>query len=671
MKQTAEALLDLWQPPVDAGEPVGLIATTFTFEPDFFEANCLARFLSLETVSEGTKSIIDLIGEIELQQALQSVPVTVLADRSSAADRSTLRWDVLHCLVPTGLLHSKISILLWEKATRVLIGSANLTQAGYRSNIETVLPADLGADCILPRDVLTVIADEVESYLDLVPGLPSEAAARKRVDELLALFRDRIASSSPTTGKVRVSAAPTNSADGPLNPLNKVWKQGRPTVATHLSPYWDSGDPSALTAVRRLLNGKPAARRRQDVLTTINQFGDIYFPADLYNEGLVDEVYELPTIDKDDRPLHAKCLRLTSDDWIAVLIGSSNHTAAGFGLTPSSRRHREMNIWLGAPRASREGKALDSLLNSGKRLPMENVTLAISDEDDDTDIIQLPAFFGYCEAVKTDEQWTLRLGFDPTAPLSVEWRVSLTDGSRLLTAGEWKAEGAPSTVVRPISEKQLAMHVVVQWDDHKASWPVVVDDRQTLPPSPALESLRAHQLLNALASGKSISQATREHLEAEAVEGVDVVMLDPHKRFDSDEYLLRRGRALGHSLAQLESRLDRPAATMDVLRARLVAPLGPIFIADRLSQDSRDHTVSAAEAAFTIAELALSVGRVDWANVVQPFADREENPLSPVVEAIEQLTKIAAGLPKSPAPIQAYCTRACAHALKEASTCPA
>ena len=42
-------LLDLWSPPPEAGEPVGCVATTFTFDAGHFEEQCLGRFLLMES----------------------------------------------------------------------------------------------------------------------------------------------------------------------------------------------------------------------------------------------------------------------------------------------------------------------------------------------------------------------------------------------------------------------------------------------------------------------------------------------------------------------------------------------------------------------------------------------------------------------------------------------
>ena len=49
IRQGYGKLLDAWVAPEGAGDPIGCIATSFTFSPVFFEEECLGRFLSLET----------------------------------------------------------------------------------------------------------------------------------------------------------------------------------------------------------------------------------------------------------------------------------------------------------------------------------------------------------------------------------------------------------------------------------------------------------------------------------------------------------------------------------------------------------------------------------------------------------------------------------------------
>lgn len=144
MKESRK-LLDHWLAAEGAGAPVACLATTFTFDPDFFEQDCLSRFLGLQTKQgEGN----DLSALIEQEEHLAEVPVTAVVDRSYNAEGRSLRWDILAVGVRGGLQHSKTAVLVWENSVRVLVGSANLTPAGYREQVEAgvVLEARRGSE---------------------------------------------------------------------------------------------------------------------------------------------------------------------------------------------------------------------------------------------------------------------------------------------------------------------------------------------------------------------------------------------------------------------------------------------------------------------------------------------------------------------------------------------
>ena len=43
-------------------------------------------------------------------------------------------------------MHAKLTLLVWENCARLLIGSANLTEHGYRKNRELMAAFDFGAE---------------------------------------------------------------------------------------------------------------------------------------------------------------------------------------------------------------------------------------------------------------------------------------------------------------------------------------------------------------------------------------------------------------------------------------------------------------------------------------------------------------------------------------------
>ncbi len=519
-----------------------MLATTFALDPDFFEQSCLARFLEVSSVNEDTGSVEDIVAAVELHELLQNTPVTVLADRSAPVQRTSLLWDLLSCRVDGGLLHAKVAVLVWENATRVILSSANLTAAGYRRQIELGLAADLGPGCLFPPEVLTGIADELDSYLRLVPGFDAAAPVFARATITLGLLRDRISGQQAQRAAVRVVFAPTNATTRPLDQLGAVWSGPQPLHATHLSPFWDSKDNAALAATHDLLVGRPAKSRSQHVAVVLGPRGETSFSQ--YLAGGVSSVQQLKALDQETRTLHAKCLLIESDQWVAALVGSSNHTRAGLGLT--SRRHREMNVWLGAFKSSKEGRALLDLIQLGKAVPADADEVEPKDDDEEP-TTPLPSCFGLCRVSRNadDAAWELHLGIEMTNDMPQDWSVSLTGEWPALTRQQWISQDARATSVLRLEQDALPMYVLVQWDDVEVPWAVVVDDRHGLPPGPKLASLHAQQLLDALATGRSLAQVLRDELERTAASGaMQGINLDPLKRFEVEGFATAQGTCL-------------------------------------------------------------------------------------------------------------------------------
>ena len=42
-------MLELWRPPQGAGDPIGSLTTTYTFNPTIFEEEFLARFMDIQS----------------------------------------------------------------------------------------------------------------------------------------------------------------------------------------------------------------------------------------------------------------------------------------------------------------------------------------------------------------------------------------------------------------------------------------------------------------------------------------------------------------------------------------------------------------------------------------------------------------------------------------------
>ena len=124
-------ILDAWIPSEDAGDPIGCVATSFTFSPVLFEEDCLGRFLQLET--DATEDGPAYLVERE-EKLSQLICAAALVDQHHARGVRSLRWDLLPARLSPGILHAKVSLLLWSRCARLIVASANLTEDGYRRN---------------------------------------------------------------------------------------------------------------------------------------------------------------------------------------------------------------------------------------------------------------------------------------------------------------------------------------------------------------------------------------------------------------------------------------------------------------------------------------------------------------------------------------------------------
>jgi len=613
---TGVKLLDYWSPPEGAGAPIACLATSFTFDADFFTQDCLARFLSLSMVNGEGDAISSLAAVLEEEMRLAETQVTVLVDRSTPAEKRNLRWDLLPVAVPGGLLHAKTAVLIWSNAARIILGSANLTAAGYRRQIELAVSVDLDVGCLVPRHVFDHLVTELRALVALTPG--PAAGPTGRASGTLDLLAARIASLDlprSVSGGLRLSLAPAHPGISPLDRLGDVWKGTKPLRATVVSPFWDDAVPApALAAVRAHLTGQPARKRQLTLVAAIDPgTGAVQAPPSLAEQGGNLAAFDPP--DTEVRLLHAKLLLVESDDWVAALIGSSNATQSGYGLHPT-RGHHELNLWVGCPAGSPTAKHLRALTRVGSPIESDEEAWAPVPDEDEATAPQLPLGFMGCLLDASAPPRAL-LELHPAA-LPPRWEVRSPAGRSLLTADEWRGQGAPRNPAVDLQEEVLPAYLVVQWDLDgelcEATWTVNVRDITALPPPAELAELPADVLLAALASTRPLPIALEDALRRrERITADGDVQLDPLRRFDDSGLLLQRTRHVSLALWRLQERLGQPASSLEVLHWRLNGLLGPVALARALCDAQRHNQALPGEAHFIVAEIALTVAAVDWA----------------------------------------------------------
>ena len=634
-------MLDLWRPPQGAGDPLGCLATTYTFAPGLFDEQCLARFLEIE--SEPNRE--DLAFLLERESRLGSVYAGVLVDQIYAGVEHSLRWDVLPVRIRAGKQHAKLSLLAWSHHIRVIVASANLTEPGYRTNHEVAAAIDLkadGADTAALNDAVAFL----RSLIRLVPAAADRPPEVQRAEAFLERVERQVkAWRAPRRGAaLRQQLVFTLPADGGGRPARSSLMEavqacrargGSPSEAWIASPFFDvDDDTSRVTASLCKLMARGGTRHIWFAVPAIHDENTAAVPRLAAPKALirtphayhgVAHVETLPDHDgdKNRRPWHAKMLGLRTNKYSALMVGSSNFTCAGMGVT--GHRNAEANLLTVASKLAygRDVRRLEGVWPEMEEVddPESAEWLGAPPDDGDGDppASLLPAGFLSASYRAGDERQVI-LRLDPPH-LPEDWSVHTCgrDGGELLSASTWLAKGSPATVARTWKPVQPPEKVLVRWADHEAFLPLNVEDGRKLPPPERLEHMSADDMLSILAASDPSAAfrawAKRQHPsdgfdpELDSATPID---LDPLRRYDLQATFLHRIRRRARVLAQLRANLQRPVWSRQALEWRLKGLVGIEPLADRLVSEVIDTDGAIDEGLLTLADFLIVLRGVEY-----------------------------------------------------------
>ena len=644
MSASSRRLLDHWAPPDGAGRALGCVATTFTLEPDFFESQCLGRFLRLDTrPGEGS----ELAALVEREEALAETHVVVLADRGCNPEGRSLRWDVVPVTAPTGVMHAKVALLVWEHRVRVLVASANLTERSYRGTIELAVALDVMPGCELPRTVVAELLERVRRIAELGPGSGSEPGPRSRALELVGravahvdgcALPERAPRGAPQIAIVGTGLPGDADALAQLEALI-----GRPpTRATVMSPYFDVG-AGASRAARRLVELLARRGARAEVVVPLEQLDGhavARVPAALQEAFPPRIPLRLCDVRQPDanepRALHGKLVLLEHARSSCALVGSANFSAPGLGIGGGG--NVEVGIAVLARTSTPAAEALAELPLAGEPISPQVEQQAAEDPEEQTP--PLPA--GFVQALVDPRRQLLRVELD-AARLPETWSIATPDGELVAEADRWREDGASRWLERPLDA--LVFVVEVRWRDgeatHRVALPVNVTDPAGLPPPEELRALPIAALLHALASTRPLHEAVAAAAERAERTAHGDVPLDALDRFAPSGQLLHRTRALSAALTGLRDRIERPAASLDAVRWRIEGPFGPVAIAEKLVAERRNAARSLpGETSFLLGEIALTLAGVDLGRTTRLCPEHRRAAELLLGEAIEGLAAL-------------------------------
>lgn len=620
-------LLDAWVPPANAGDALGCFATTFTFHASFFETECLSRMLQLECDPD-TSGATYLVEREEKMARLKSACVVV--DQNHARGQRSLRWDLVPFRTKSGILHSKLSILLWQHHARVIVASANLTESGYRQNLEVFTVWDFQEGGIFPAALFISVVDYASGVLaHCREKNPGGSPALERSEQFLATARRKVSGWLPpdaSTPKLRSALVPITPDGASLfTQLENLWPASspRPNSLSVLSPFFDQGPANtpALLAWTLLNQRSQASIAYSVVAEPIQASGKlmVHAPASLVVSAPAGRDNVRIRFEKiksmDGRPLHAKALWLENSDQFLHCIGSSNFTSAGLGL--GKVRNWELNVasWSGKDNWA-EYRARSAAWPEGEEeaIDPDNVNWEPCPNLEDESEAGTPVLPDWCGSavyqVEQDGRPILCLNLH-NAPVEA-WTIFDETGNRpLLTAETWRTEGSCEVVDLPWKEPRPPTELLVRLGGQpgEARWPVEVRNFTDLPPPQGLRDLTLEQLLEILTSALPLHRCLQKIWRQNSDEGspsVPSIALDPLRRFASDTHLLARTRRFSLALTGMRMRLESPIPSEEYLQWRLHGPIGVTKVAAAILKEATSDD----EKVFLLGELALELSRV-------------------------------------------------------------
>ena len=620
-------ILDAWNPPDAGGDAVGCISTTFTFNPVFFETECLTRFLGLETDAEDDALQFLIEQESRMSQLEAAI---ALVDQQHCVGKRSLRWDLLPARISGRLMHAKVSVLAWEKHVRLIIASANLTEDGYRRNQEIFGVLDYFEGSEAPRNVLTdalrFLGELFEKSVLDGDGSPAVGRCRKLLQRLGRTPASwGISAEDEKRLGIRVATVFSGLSDtSVLDQIASIWPSSTPpSEAWVISPFFDEAGQGADWPTKELWT---KLRRRGDAtvafcVTTEEIPGDerllVHAPESLLRAqpgrpSVKTDVYRI--VDKDNRQLHTKAIWLEGERHALYLVGSSNFTTAGLNLSAKGNIEANLTYVADYQQHEKEARQLEDCFPETDLLDVSAVQWqgAVSPEEESpAEAAPLPEAFGravYDAGIAPSGRLTLRFLAKPAAG----WKIVSEDAEPVYSCSKWDEVQRPETVELDWNAERPPSGLWVLWPDAglRSWWPVEVLSPEALLPPEELRNLPLDILIRVLTSAQPLhrvlaAEIRRKH-EVNGRSPQGGIITDPHKKVDVSGFLLQRSRRVAEAIEAVCARISKPTASEACLHWKIYGPVGIKSLLTAVVNEAK----SPEERAFLLTELALGLSRV-------------------------------------------------------------
>jgi phosphatidylserine/phosphatidylglycerophosphate/cardiolipin synthase-like enzyme len=618
-------LSDRLLPDARTGALEAVLATTFEMQPDFVDTDLLPTLLELHTQDERS-----LVGRVAIERELARLDsVTLLMEPRRYRDRGRsrhLRVDVVPAPGLEGKLHAKVMVLLFAKAVRVIVGSANLTDNGYRKNREVALTltsytARPSVHDALVREALLGFEQHLDAALT--------GSARETVRKALAR--------TPTSASVPDTSFAWSSPGKALWPrFVELWpKDEAIEKLTLVSPFWAQEAADTLGRLLDALRERGGITPQTEVwlitaahALTRTEWGPMLPPSfkahDWRSLGVrVTAQAADPSVSKEEvdgmedfigtRDLHAKLVIAQGARHGVAYLGSANFTAHGWGF--AGRANVEAGVLLRRPSGHADLDAL-AMPVCGKCIELGGPGMdAITDSEVIPADPPWPKFILRVVLNGNAQAYHLAVDLDVQrvpAPWRMELRSAAESPAVLVTSDASTAPKPHLTV--PLSADHARRLFVEQqvwavWPESPDGSPLPVNAaielRHTLPLLPDQRAPNEDWLL-AYFQGRVDWQSLWNDPD-EKPHALPASLVTP-RSVDTTGIQAYQMREFVEALAGVRRHLmNGEMRTAGVIRLELLGPISPLALARAAIAAENSSQRSATAAAFQLAELLTCV----------------------------------------------------------------
>ena len=594
--------LEMWEKPDDAGDALGCLSTSFTFDSGEFEEECLSKFLKLSSDAKDEKTIQVLELETRLQQL---GTVTAFVDAHNASGKRSPRWTIAPVLVAGAVFHPKVQLLVWSKWVRIIIGSANLSLAGLRYNTELAVSFDYADN--QPAN-LDFALDVLKFFKRINKEASSSEISQSNVFELIDKAETLLRSFELDKPESTYFFVPViQKATSVFDQLIEIKKNYIFDRAFIESPSFDLPETrnEAAEQIWDLL------RKNGEAIVTYNLQGredknqksfDLIAPESLLkttkaNQTVKVRMYEAKKSDYGDfhgRMLHSKLLAFVGEKKSLVMIGSSNFSTLGLGLSKKKSNYEANVVFLLDSDKSSE-KFIEQILLPSDEIDITKATWLPDKTVDQAEQIAKVPFPTFIRSIifnSKDDRSFYTVNFDIDAP---NFNVLSPDGQSLEAASEKKAN------VILLSVKHIVPHsdLKIEWDERQALFPVSIESQDAIPVPDYLRNLSLEDLVSLLSSNLPLQKALQRFLRKKKdEEGKFKEFMNPHDHVDTSKFILQRTRQFGWAISALKRQIENSPISVEQLKWRLNGPVGVFAVKDailRFFPDPEERTFFLAE----------------------------------------------------------------------------